>query len=555
MSEEAVWELQRLLSALCDGALEGAQQTRLEELLQADAECRRLYLEYLDLHARLLVHPGLAAESGTEAPVTVAVRPPRRRLLPLVRYGGVALATLAASLLVQLFWWPASVPEGLVPAGSDIETTASAYVATLTQSADGLWQDGRESWRAGSRLLAGELKLHRGLARIQFDSGPALVIEGPAHLHLESSKAATVWQGKVVFRTDETAPPFHLHTPSGTLVDFGTEYAVAVGPEGEEVHVFDGEVERTPKPAAGQGPPEYLKAGQARRYRAPATAGQPTVLEPERFVRRLAEPPAADRARGLLAYEGFDYREAELFATGQAAGGLGWASPWTVLFVRPLNAGDRNQVVLDVREGLSRPAAAQPVLGGCFAYAGFTKAYRRLATPVRLDTDGVYYLSFLFRRYGPPLEDPVNAVAVLLWTDEDFHQQKDDRRQRLNIGVGGSNELFTHLQGAGSRTPLPLRYGETYLLAAKIVASKARPDQVFMRVYGPDEPIEREEPGSWSVVGPPLDSDLVFDWLQLHINSKSRQMLDELRLGSSWAAVTAPWIGSDGKKNKKTQEH
>src|SRR5262249_28095868 len=143
-------------------------------------------------------------------------------------------------------------------------------------------------------------------------------------------------------------------------------------------------------------------------------------------------------------------------------------------------------------------------LGGSFDYTGFAKYHRKLATPVRLDTDGVYFLSYLFRRHGPQA-DPLNAVAVLLRPDDEI--SKDESWRRLNVGVGGWTQLFTHLQRVGSRTPLPLRYGETYLLVAKITASAANPDQVFMRVYGPDEPIERDEPGSWSVVGPPFQSD------------------------------------------------
>ncbi len=70
-----------------------------------------------------------------------------------------------------------------------------------------------------------------------------------------------------------------------------------------------------------------------------------------------------------------------------------------------------------------------------------------------------------------------------------------------------------------------------------------------MRVYGPDEPIEREEPGSWSVVGPQVHSDLVFEWLEVHINSKTRQAIDEIRLGTTWASVTAPWAGAAGAGN------
>ena len=52
-------ELLRLLSALCDEQLTEADQLRLEELL-GDEESRRTYLQYLDMHGRLLTHPAIA---------------------------------------------------------------------------------------------------------------------------------------------------------------------------------------------------------------------------------------------------------------------------------------------------------------------------------------------------------------------------------------------------------------------------------------------------------------------------------------------------------------
>src|SRR6266567_2334374 len=55
-------ELFRLLSSLVDEQLSEAEQARLEELLN-DGEARRLYLQYVDMHARLLTHPDVAGES------------------------------------------------------------------------------------------------------------------------------------------------------------------------------------------------------------------------------------------------------------------------------------------------------------------------------------------------------------------------------------------------------------------------------------------------------------------------------------------------------------
>ncbi len=237
MNPEIRAELQRLLSELCDGQLTEAGHARLETLLNADEACRRLYLEYLDMHARLMTHP----------PSGQAAAPHRGRgaASQALRYALVAAGTLAASLLVQWFWAAARPSNG--GAASSAAAPAPAYVATLVQTAGCVWEGADQPGDAGSRLTPGELRLRKGVARIRADGGSVLLLEGPAVLRLESATSAVVLQGKVVFQADETAAPFDLHTPTATLVDFGTEYAVAVGPDGEEIHVFNGEVRRTPR--------------------------------------------------------------------------------------------------------------------------------------------------------------------------------------------------------------------------------------------------------------------------------------------------------------------
>ena len=43
---------------------------------------------------------------------------------------------------------------------------------------------------------------------------------------------------------------------------------------------------------------------------------------------------ACDAADGLLAYEGFDYRDPNGLEAGTAAGGFGWVGAWTPGFAR-----------------------------------------------------------------------------------------------------------------------------------------------------------------------------------------------------------------------------
>jgi hypothetical protein len=560
MTSEVRRELEQLLSALCDGLLSPQQQGQLEALLQSDPECRRLYLEYVDMHSRLLLRPqtdeaaslALPADAllaSAVSPNALAVQRAVRIPQPL-RYIIVAAVTLAASLLVQAYWYN---PTPLVARRSFPPSVVlpAAPIATLTHAVDCIWEPPSEEWRVGSRLAPAELRLKEGVARLHFDSGPELMVEGPTVLRLESSEAATVLHGRVFFRGSETAAPFKLKTPNATLVDLGTEYAVVVGPEGEEVYVLDGQVERT----ASSGPTdsEQLNAGEGRRY-APDAAAAPAEFDPAQFQRLLNgdERPAAVLDEGLLAYEPFDYADPHLLPDGMAHGGTGWTAPWRSGFARPRNEGDENRLALNVKESLVRAGASRPSLGGSFDYTGFTKYFRPMAMPIRMDSDNVYYVSFLMRREGPS-EEQLNSSAVLLRTSDELereHQGQENRRERLNIGVHRVNHLFTHLHGVEARMPLPLSYGETYLLVAKIAASAAGPDQVFIRVYGPQEPVEREDFGSWTMVGPQFDSNLVFDWLEVHINSISRKVLDEIRVGTTWASVAGPWITNVAEAEK-----
>src|SRR5262249_18343317 len=147
--------------------------------------------------------------------------------------------------------------------------------------------------------------------------------------------AATLLAGKIVFRADDASAPFKLSTPTSVLLDLGTEYAVEVGTRQEEVHVFSGEVQRTAKAAATE--TQLLTAGEARRYDDSSGAGgEAAALEPTKFVRQLpaAPPDKSQAATALLAYEGFDYADAEALRDETAAGGRGFVGPWGGGFAR-----------------------------------------------------------------------------------------------------------------------------------------------------------------------------------------------------------------------------
>jgi hypothetical protein len=509
-----------------------------------DSEARRLYLQYVDMHAQLLMQPGIGGTSVQLAnlsalPAQRHRRSSLQRSWRLAGYAAVAAATLAATVLVQFMLSGPKQTNEPQPAVGPL-----TFVATLSQAAGVEWGPATDAYRPGARVLRGEFELRKGIARLGYAGGVELIVEGPARLQLDSEWAATLLAGKVVFRADDASPPFTLRTPSSVLIDVGTEYAVEVGISREEVHVFSGEVQRLPHAPAGGS--QLLAAGEARRYGGSSPqAGEAAEIEPAKFVRQLPSAAAidGDPAAGLLAYEGFEYVDETALRDETADGGTGFTGPWGGGFARAVDEKRGDRIALNTAASLFLADAPLREAGGSFEHVGFAKYFRRLAVPVRLDSDGVYYFSYLFRREGPPL-DPLNDVSIQLRQTEELEQdQRDattDLRKRLNFGVDRTNELFTHLERIGCRMPLPLSFGETYLLVAKVAASGAYPDQAFLRVYGPQEPVDLQEPGHWSAVGPPIQSDLVFDWLEIHINSHTRQAIDEIRIGTTWPSVAAP---------------
>src|SRR5206468_3272995 len=114
-----------------------------------------------------------------------------------------------------------------------------------------------------------------------------------------------------------------------TLVDVNTEFAVYVDEDGEEVHVFEGEVQRVAKSAPAAAEPENLRAGEARRYDSATAKAKPARFDTARFVRRVGDTKVQqERAAGLLAYESFLYSDPFAMQKGKADGGFGWEGPW-----------------------------------------------------------------------------------------------------------------------------------------------------------------------------------------------------------------------------------
>ena len=538
-------ELDRLLSILVDDELSETEHARLEELLRGDEECRRFYLEYVDLHVRLTHHPRLAAllegsqESSAASPQpTLALARSRPRWVSLMV---TAALTLAASLVVQLFISdPKPADPGTVgplQAVAQSPAIVPSYVATLSKNVACVWE-GDEPLRSGMRLLPGVIRLRSGTAELQFDGGAQLVLAGPVVLNVESVTSAEIVSGKVLFRSDDTAEPFDLHTPMARLVDYGTEYAVDVGTAGEEVHVFDGEVRRSPRPAAEPDTQLALNsvsvlAGEARRFQTSGDLqGSSVPLDAGRLRIRANASPAATKnsarqsAGELLAYEPFTCDAAVLPCSGAGLGGIGFTTPWV--------KACKSELVPEFRivNSLWRPQMTSATEGGGVSAGCRGAMSRRLARPIRMDEDGVYYFSYLIRSEKRAGDGPCDVQIVLR-----DHLVHEPQRKLAVSASWSSSKTSLCWEGGGNCASITVEPGKTYLMAGKIVAGREAPDQAFLCLFMPRQLVPAAEPASWTLASRPVLSDLKFDVVQISANTSTPVLVDELRFGTSWAAV------------------
>ncbi len=168
---------------------------------------------------------------------------------------GAALATVVCVLIALLsfpLWQPTSPTSDSLAgdnAGNpDSETNDGEAVrpaiARVMRSLNVQWGDGHKEFSLGDPVNREWLHLSSGIVQLEFSSGAAVTLEGPAQLRVDSETECFVRQGKVVVLGPPDFPEFTVTSPGTRVVDIGTEFAVVVDDSGiTDVHVIDGEVD------------------------------------------------------------------------------------------------------------------------------------------------------------------------------------------------------------------------------------------------------------------------------------------------------------------------
>ena len=265
-------ELRTLCSATIEGILTPEQSRRLEELVLADQAARRFVVEQLNLHASLKWAVGDEATLPTAEPISqVAPAKPRKKSRALAMAAGWVVA---ASLLIGIGFGAFT--------RTDTPPQSNAF-AKLTDASNCKWDSGTLPTEPGARLGVGRLRLSEGIAKLVFDNGAELRLEGPADLELKDGNRCTLHAGRLVAKCPESARGFFVDTPSALLKDLGTEFGVSVTDgKTSDVQVFEGRVDVT---HGKTGKIEKLLTGRGMRF----TPDSATALDPKSEGPRSAD--------------------------------------------------------------------------------------------------------------------------------------------------------------------------------------------------------------------------------------------------------------------------
>lgn len=260
-------ELRELCDRLLDGDCTAAQRARLEALVLGDAALRRLYVELMHQHAALRQCASRLGDLPLAEVLKTLPEATRAKLIPFP--SARRWLRLAAAVAVGVgVWW-------LVP------RPGAKPLATLVETNGARWENSSLPTVPGSALHAGRLRLAEGVARVVFQSGAEVSLEGPAELELTGPNACHLRSGALTAHVPEQARGFVVGTAHARLIDHGTDFGISADAAGRaQVQVLQGEVEL-----------EHERSGEKLRLLTRESA----AITGERFTEARAEEGESDR--------------------------------------------------------------------------------------------------------------------------------------------------------------------------------------------------------------------------------------------------------------------
>ena len=276
-------ELRELAAAQCDGTATPEQRDRLQQLLDADPQAVRFYVEYLDLHAELQwQHRGEEAHRADSEDRETAEPQPSTPSLGFLggtirRSAGFfsqptpisisVAAVVVGVLLSAMALMVMPIYRHLAGPADPTEAPTPAVVAQLENVHRAIWAEGQIVTRPGAHLLAGHrIELAEGFVELRYRNGTRVTLSGPCRYVVSRTDAGHLELGELVATVPRQAVGFQVTTEAADFTDLGTQFGVRVSERGQvEAHVVSGHIRAEPK--VGDHPEQYeLVAGQSLRY-------------------------------------------------------------------------------------------------------------------------------------------------------------------------------------------------------------------------------------------------------------------------------------------------
>lgn len=266
-----------LLSTLVDQRAGQDDLDRLSRELVENPIRRRIYIEYIAIHAELT--SSLRSDDQVDCGTVVSElelilnEDSQGQLVELPEvtsdaspsaFRGASWASVACLVTILIFcgqWIYSSVSEiagrienfernpRVLQANAelqkrndaiDIEKEAVALVSHatgVTQSSEGT------QLKEGTSLSPGTLEFESGVIKVEFFTGVTMYLEGPAKFDIVDSMNGFIHNGSLRVLVPEHAKGFTIGSNKFDVEDLGTEFGINVGADGNsEVHVIDGEV-------------------------------------------------------------------------------------------------------------------------------------------------------------------------------------------------------------------------------------------------------------------------------------------------------------------------
>ena len=308
-------KIRSLADAVCSDTVADDELETLADLLRGDSEAQSSYLNYCRLHTELQfffrgrqAHHSVLDKIHSQAAIPASSPP--LGFLGNIYHGTIGFFSqeVPFSLLVATFVTALGLLAGSLVYVSQPKSIARTspsrmpanghlmpkqnIVGKITDMVDVRWSDDQTATVHGANVPLGrKYALSSGLMEITYDTGAKVVLQGPVTYEVDSRVGGFFSVGKLVARVEKrevdklaigqrpldsksqipNSPPlFTIKTPTATVTDLGTEFAVEVKPDrATVVHVIRGVVEATRDVRTGGQPVrERLVAGEAIRFAA-----------------------------------------------------------------------------------------------------------------------------------------------------------------------------------------------------------------------------------------------------------------------------------------------